>query len=365
MTQKERKNSKCKIEECNDGICASPRDAKKRYCVCNKGFSGKFCDWNESQLKEAKSLVSNALDALTAASVGEGAQDTVVDSVSALTDNPDLISKDAAKMAMSVLENTSAVDLSPDSASKAVGSLSNILMATSESTDGDEGESATVVASKADQKANSQKFVKLAGSLLDSVDLSTFDELGDAGFEVDSPLIKSRKVALDPLEGVAVKTKDKGGLAMDADALSKALGGEAATVNLNSFDTNIYAYDEEIATQGASGTVSVSFKSGRSEIPVKDTQVTVAMEIKNEQELSKFACGWWDTANDKMVTDDCTLGGVGEGVVSCVCPHLTDFLSVYTDKIIAKFKDGNWEYFGPPKYVKPPLENTSLYFVFF
>lgn len=69
------------------------------------------------------------------------------------------------------------------------------------------------------------------------------------------------------------------------------------------------------------------------------------MEIKYPQNLSNFECGWWDTKNNKLVTDDCELVATNleDGILSCRCPHLTDFMSIYADKLTKKFADANWQ----------------------
>lgn len=72
------------------------------------------------------------------------------------------------------------------------------------------------------------------------MDLTKFDELGGEGFSVDTPVIKSRKMLIDTEIDMSVKTKDGAGLDMSADNLQALLGGTSgATVNINSFDSNL------------------------------------------------------------------------------------------------------------------------------
>jgi hypothetical protein len=33
----------------------------------------------------------------------------------------------------------------------------------------------------------------------------------------------------------------------------------------------------------------------------------------------------------------------GEGVLTCRCPHLTDFMSIYAEKLTKQFTDANWQ----------------------
>lgn len=70
------------------------------------------------------------------------------------------------------------------------------------------------------------------------------------------------------------------------------------------------------------------------------------MEIKNKQKLSNFECGWWDTKNDRLATDDCELVPTNvddDGVLVCRCPHLTDFMSIYSEETAKRFTDANWQ----------------------
>lgn len=94
--------------------------------------------------------------------------------------------------------------------------------------------------SKQKQKESSGKFLNLANNMLDSVDLESNDELGENGFSVDSAIIKSKKQAINPDNGLNARTNDNAGLAMDSNLLEQALGEyKNSTVNISSFDTNL------------------------------------------------------------------------------------------------------------------------------
>jgi hypothetical protein len=96
--------------------------------------------------------------------------------------------------------------------------------------------------SKQKQKESSGKFLNLANNMLDSVDLQANDELGENGFTVDSAIIKSKKLVINPDKGLNAKTNDNAGLSMDSNLLGEALGEyKNSTVNISSFDTNLYA----------------------------------------------------------------------------------------------------------------------------
>jgi len=85
-----------------------------------------------------------------------------------------------------------------------------------------------------------------------------------------------------------------------------------------------------MSKQGATGTLSVTIKSKRKTLAVKDTPLVVSMDVKNHQSQNQkeFKCGWWSHITQSLVTDDCTLAGSEKGLLTCSCTHLTDFLGV-------------------------------------
>lgn len=78
-----------------------------------------------------------------------------------------------------------------------------------------------------------------------------------------------------------------------------------------------------------------------------------------------YSCTYWDAERKELSTRGCQQEGtVGEdNVLHCRCSHLTDFMGTFAKKFEAKFKSGNWDSFGPPKYVKPFLDNMGFWFV--
>lgn len=102
--------------------------------------------------------------------------------------------------------------------------------------------------------------------------------------------------------------------------------------------------------------------SKREEIAVRDTPLVVSMAIRAKSGAQEFECGWWEHSQGRLVTDDCRLTGQTQGFLSCSCSHLTDFFAIYSQKVVDRFKEVEWKYFGIPTYVKPILRNSGLWF---
>lgn len=95
--------------------------------------------------------------------------------------------------------------------------------------------------------------------------------------------------------------------------------------------------------------VSVALKNKGETVPVVDTPLKISMRIRNTTvQNNEIACGWWDHTQDELVTTDCSATWTN-GSVTCHCSHLTNFMSIYKDKISDHFKDGNWGTFSSQK----------------
>jgi len=96
----------------------------------------------------------------------------------------------------------------------------------------------------------------------------------------------------------------------------------------------------------------VAIKTKKKTIKVENTDLMVTMKIiKNGDQNKALTCGWWDKQSEKLVTDDIEVikrDDIQADVLACKTSHLTEFLGVLTEKVVARFKEGNWSYFGVP-----------------
>lgn len=51
----------------------------------------------------------------------------------------------------------------------------------------------------------------------------------------------------------------------------------------------------------------------------------------NEDSSPEKNCGWWDESSSSLMSGDCTVDSTTsttDDILTCSCPHLTDFMSV-------------------------------------
>lgn len=223
--------AKCRKGDCGShGVCANKRQRKKnkdKLCNCHMGYSGKLCDWSEAELNKAKEVVSETLSVISDINMDEeGSAEVVIDAVSALTENPDMISTEAANTALTVLDAGGDKELSPESAANAVSSVSSILAA-SDNAKGSDKEMSTE-----EKKSQSAAIMNVANKILDAIPAT------EGSFELDTPLIKAKKQPVDPDADVDAAAPDGSGLAMTNEMLKNIGEQDDMSVNVLSFKKN-------------------------------------------------------------------------------------------------------------------------------
>lgn len=220
--------------------------------------------------------MSKGLDALAnVGELGDGTQDVVVTSVFALTNDPDLVTSESAGKALDVLGRGSSVELTPDSASKGISAVSNILSA-----------STTHQKSSEQQGEMASKIMRVVSSLMDSVDVTKPDKYGEERvLSIDSTLIKAKKTKMpkrgegdDKEMAIGVSKGGNTGLGI-GDTGERSLPTNTS-VSLAEYVINTYAHNQTVAKQASGGVISISFKTGRDEIKVSNADLRVSLKVK-------------------------------------------------------------------------------------
>ena len=229
----------------------------------------------------------------------EGNVEVLVDAVGSLTENPDMISTEAADSALSVLDAGGDTPLTPECASSAVESVSSILGASDNNNRGTDDDA------RQKQKEMSTKIMNVANKLLDAV------VTDGAVFDLDTALIKANKSPLDLEVPVEAKTKDGSGLDMSPTYLKQldTEDGADLSVNLVSFAINTYKHDpfaEEYAAD-IGGTVSMNIKAQKNEVKVEQSELRVKLAIDDVGEGNVPGCAFWDDGEGLISTEGCAV----------------------------------------------------------
>lgn len=188
-------------------------------------------------------MVTETLEVLENISMEDGGAEVVIDAVASLTDNPDMITPEAADTALNVLDAGGDTELSADSASSAVSSVASILASSDSSSKSNE-----VISSEEDttnnaeqkqrQKALSEKIMNVANKILDAIPMD------GAAFKLDTPLIKANKSPIDPNEDAEASAPDGTGLNLSRDVIQslnssrRILSEGQMSINVISFKIN-------------------------------------------------------------------------------------------------------------------------------
>lgn len=261
--------------------------------------------------------------------VSEGSADVVIDAVANLTEDPDMISPEAASTALNVVDAVGDTELSAESASSAVSAVSSILAS------GDNTKASDKGMSKEQEKEMSEKIMNVANKILDAIPT-------DSGpVKLDTPLIKASVEAIDPDEDVASAAPDGSGLQMSNDML-KGLGGGSGdlSVKVVSFKKNTYAHNPKVENQAKGGVASINVNAGDQPIQVKDTELMVTMAVSSAADENTI-CFFW--AGEGPSSEGCKRHSLEDGQLTCVCTHLTDFMGMtsFGTDVLDTFKDGN------------------------
>lgn len=207
----------CVDSDCNNGVCASPNDAKGRTCICTQGFSGSVCDWSAEDLSAAQNLVSETTAVLEKIEISSENADVAIDAVSSLAGDPDLINDSAADAMLNVLESATAVDkpMDPAVAKNVGGAVSSLITQNKSSTSSKKGtdtggKKELTSAEKEAAKQKSKQLLNVVGQFTSSVKVTPGVPfvLKTASLEVNKEMTK----ATDPVN----TTTDSGaGITMD------------------------------------------------------------------------------------------------------------------------------------------------------
>lgn len=245
-----------------------------------------MCDWAKEDLEEAKTLVNDTLNVLKDIKVEEGNTEVMVDAVTTLTSNPDMISNEAAVTALTVLDAGGDNELTPDTANNAVSAVSSILAASDNNISQEITSGGDNIEAKKKLKQMSAKIMKVASKILDAVPLDGAD------YVVDAPLLKAKKTAIDVAEPLQGAASDGTGLEMSENELIKLDTGDEMNAQMVSFAINTYKHNDEVAKKGCGGTASVNIKRGKTRVSVADSAVTVKVVV-NLGEDEEAACTYW------------------------------------------------------------------------
>jgi len=82
----------------------------------------------------------------------------------------------------------------------------------------------------------------------------------------------------------------------------------------------------------AGGVTSLHVSSNRTEIKLKG-KLSISLKTfdnsaRKKDNRSEMNCGWWNESSQRLMSGDCTVTDSTGDILTCSCPHLTDFMTV-------------------------------------